>query len=66
MNLTNLDMDVLRTLTVAMDLGGFAKAAARLGRSQSAVSLQMRRLEERVGRTLFRKEGRGLDRKSVV
>ena len=60
MNLTNLDMDVLRTLTVAMDLGGFAKAAVRLGRSQSAVSLQMRRLEDRVGRALFRKEGRGL------
>lgn len=60
MQLANLDMDVLRTLTVAMDLGGFGKAAERLGRSQSAVSLQMRRLEERVGRPLFRREGRGL------
>jgi DNA-binding transcriptional LysR family regulator len=44
----------------AADLGGFGKAAQRLGRSQSAVSLQMRRLEERVGRPLFRREGRGL------
>ena len=60
MQLANLDMDVLRTLAVAMDLGGFARAAERLGRSQSAVSLQMRRLEERVGRPLFRKQGRGL------
>jgi DNA-binding transcriptional LysR family regulator len=60
MQLANLDMDVLRTLAVAMDLGGFAKAAERLGRSQSAVSLQMQRLEERVGRPLFRKQGRGL------
>ena len=60
MILANLDMDVLRTLAVAMDLGGFAKAADRLGRSQSAVSLQMRRLEERVGRPLFRRQGRGL------
>jgi DNA-binding transcriptional LysR family regulator len=60
MQLANLDMDVLRTLAVAMDLGGFGKAAERLGRSQSAVSLQMRRLEERVGRPLFRREGRGL------
>lgn len=60
MDLPNLDMDVLRTLAVAMDLGGFAKAADRLGRSQSAVSLQMRRLEERVGRALFRRQGRGL------
>jgi DNA-binding transcriptional LysR family regulator len=58
--LANLDMDVLRTLAVAMDLGGFGKAAERLGRSQSAVSLQMRRLEERVGRPLFRRAGRGL------
>jgi DNA-binding transcriptional LysR family regulator len=60
MQLTNLDMDVLRTLAVAMDLGGFAKAALRLGRSQSAVSLQMRRLEERIGRPLFRRAGRKL------
>lgn len=60
MQLANLDIDVLRTLTVAMDLGGFGKAAERLGRSQSAVSLQMRRLEERVGRPLFRREGRRL------
>ena len=60
MQLANLDMDVLRTLAVAMDLGGFAKAADRLGRSQSAVSLQMRKLEERVGRPLFRRQGRGL------
>ena len=60
MQLANLDMDVLRTLAVAMDLGGFSKAAEWLGRSQSAVSLQMRRLEERVGRPLFRREGRGL------
>ncbi|HUI18130.1 MAG TPA: LysR substrate-binding domain-containing protein [Alphaproteobacteria bacterium] len=60
MILANLDMDVLRTLAVAMDLGGFAKAGERLGRSQSAVSLQMRKLEERVGRPLFRRQGRGL------
>jgi DNA-binding transcriptional LysR family regulator len=60
MAIINLDMDVLRTLAVAMDIGGFGKAAERLGRSQSAVSLQMRRLEERVGKPLFRREGRGL------
>ncbi|GGF32291.1 LysR family transcriptional regulator [Aliidongia dinghuensis] len=60
MRLTNLDMDVLRTLVTAIELGGFARAAARLGRSQSAVSLQMRRLEEQLGATLLRKQGRGL------
>jgi len=57
---TNLDMDVLRTLVVAIDMGGFARAANRLGRSQSAVSLQMKKLEDQVGKTLFRKSGRGL------
>jgi DNA-binding transcriptional LysR family regulator len=60
MSLANLDMDVLRTLAVAMELGGFARAAERLGRSQSAVSLQMRRLEGQLGQKLFRKQGRGL------
>jgi len=57
---TNLDMGVLRTLAVAMELGSFARAAERLGRTQSAVSLQMRRLEAQFGQTLFRKQGRGL------
>jgi DNA-binding transcriptional LysR family regulator len=60
MALTNLDMDVLRTLAVAMERGSFAQAAERLGRSQSAVSLQMRKLEGQVGQTLFRKAGRHL------
>ncbi|MBV8169005.1 MAG: LysR family transcriptional regulator [Alphaproteobacteria bacterium] len=60
MVLTNLDMDVLRTLAVAMERGSFAQAAQRLGRSQSAVSLQMRKLEGQIGQTLFRKAGRGL------
>src|SRR5262249_43010260 len=56
----NLDLDVLRTLAVAMDLGSFARAAERLGRSQSAVSLQMRRLEAQVGRPVLSKRGRGV------
>jgi DNA-binding transcriptional LysR family regulator len=56
----NLDMDVLRTLATGMELGSFARAAERLGRSQSAISLQLKKLEEQVGRPLLRKEGRGL------
>ena len=56
----NLDMDVLRTLVTAQHLGSFNRAADRLGRSQSAVSQQMRKLEEQVGETLFQKQGRGL------
>jgi DNA-binding transcriptional LysR family regulator len=57
---TNLDMDVLRTLVIATDLGGFGKAANRLGRTQSAISLQMKKLEEQVGQSLFRRNGRGV------
>lgn len=55
---TNLDMDVLRALVIAMENGGFARAAERLGRTQSAISLQMKKLEEQVGQPLFRKAGR--------
>jgi DNA-binding transcriptional LysR family regulator len=57
---TNLDIDILRTLVTAQQLGGFNRAAQRVGRSQSAVSQQIRRLEEQLGKPLFRKQGRGL------
>ena len=60
MDQTNLDIDILRTLITAQRLGGFNRAAQRVGRSQSAVSQQIRRLEEQLGKQMFRKEGRGL------
>jgi len=60
MRFQNLDLDTLRTLVVATDLGGYSQAAKRLGRSPSAISLQMKRLQEDVGVPLFRKSGRGL------
>ena len=56
----NLDMDVLRTFVTGFELGSFARAAERLGRSQSAVSTQLRKLEEQVGQPLVQKAGRGL------
>jgi DNA-binding transcriptional LysR family regulator len=56
----NLDLDTLRTLVVAHDLGGLAQAADRLGRTPSAISLQMKRLQEDLGSPIFRKHGRGL------
>jgi DNA-binding transcriptional LysR family regulator len=59
MDLTNLDLDTLRTLIVANDLGGYRQAAKRLSRTPSAISLQMKRLQEDIGATLFRKDGRG-------
>jgi DNA-binding transcriptional LysR family regulator len=57
---TNLDTDILRTLVTARQLGGFNRAAQQVGRSQSAVSQQIRKLEEQVGQPLFRREGRSL------
>ncbi len=56
----NIDMDVLRTFVTGIDLGSFAKAADRLGRSPSAVSLQLRKLEDQIGQPLVRKQGRKL------
>lgn len=56
----NLDMAVLRTLVTAQQLGSFNRAAGQIGRSQSAVSQQIRKLEEQMGEPLFRKQGRDL------
>jgi DNA-binding transcriptional LysR family regulator len=57
---TNLDLDTLRTLAVAHDLGGLAQAAAHLGRTPSALSLQVKRLQDSLGVPIFRKRGRRL------
>lgn len=57
---TNLDLDTLRTLAVAHDRGGLAQAAEHLGRTPSAISLQMKRLQDHLGTPIFRKRGRGL------
>ena len=55
-----LDLDLLRTLQLAMQSGSFKQAAELVGRTQSAVSLQMKRLELQVGVPLFRRDGRSL------
>lgn len=55
-----LDLDVLRSFTTGIELGSFAKAADRLGRSTSAVSAQIKKLEEQNGTAIFRRAGRGL------
>ena len=56
----NLDIDVLRTFVTGVELGSFAQAADRLGRSPAAVSAQLRKLESQVEQTLFVKSGRKL------
>lgn len=55
------DIDVLRTFSTGIALGSYARAADKLGRSTSAVSAQLKKLESQAGTVLFRKAGRGLE-----
>ena len=50
---TTLDIDTLRALVAIVALKSFSRAAEQLGRSQSAISLQIARLEAVVGHPLL-------------
>ncbi|KAA2237126.1 LysR substrate-binding domain-containing protein [Salinarimonas soli] len=55
------DLDLLRTFVAIADNGGFTRAAERVGRTQSTVSLQIRKLEDGLGRRVFERDpGRDL------
>lgn len=56
----NFDIDLLRSLVALVDLGSLALAAERVGRTQAALSLQMRKLEEQAGEALFSRATRKL------
>jgi DNA-binding transcriptional LysR family regulator len=56
--LTNLPTDLMRTFIAVVELGGYSKAGAVLGRSQPAISLQIGRLEDLVRTPLLQQEGR--------
>lgn len=56
----HFDLDALRSFVLGVDLGGFARAADRVGRSPSAVSAQLRKLEEQIGAPILKKSGRSL------
>jgi DNA-binding transcriptional LysR family regulator len=58
--LVNLDIDLLRAFVTVIETGSFNRAAALLGRSQPAVSLQIRRLEEQLRGPLFDRGARGV------
>jgi len=53
-----MDIDQLRTFVAIAETGSFTKAAEIVHKTQSAVSMQMRKLEERVGRPIFLRDGR--------
>lgn len=50
----------LKTFLVAAELGSFSAAGAKLGLTQSAVSIQMKRLEADLGCPLFRRSGKAI------
>lgn len=59
--MVNIDIDLLRTLLVVAHTRSFTGAGERLLRTQSAISLQIKRLEDLIGRTLVeRGKGREL------
>lgn len=60
MRTINLPTDLLRTFVAVYDAGGYTKAGEIVGRTQPAVSLQMRRLEELFGAKLISQQGRNL------
>jgi DNA-binding transcriptional LysR family regulator len=55
-----LDLDLLRTFVFVAETGSLSQAAARVLRTQSAVSMQMQRLEGMVGKALLERSGRGV------
>jgi len=52
-----LSLDNLRTFVTVVDVGGYAKAGEKIGLSQPAVSLQIKRLEQQLSKRLFAKQG---------
>ncbi|ODT74451.1 MAG: LysR family transcriptional regulator [Pelagibacterium sp. SCN 64-44] len=49
------ELDLLRTLLAVADNGGFTRAGERVGKTQSTVSLQIQKLEKRLGKRLFKR-----------
>jgi DNA-binding transcriptional LysR family regulator len=60
MHAANLDIDLLRSFAAVADTGSFTAAAELVARTQSAVSVQVKRLEEIVGRRVFERTSRSL------
>ncbi len=56
----NLDLTALRSFVAVADSGGVTRAAGFLNLTQSAVSMQIKRLEDQLGLTLFDRSGRGV------
>ncbi|MDP2781161.1 LysR family transcriptional regulator [Devosia sp.] len=55
-----LDLDQLQSFCAIADCGSFTEAARRVNKTQSAVSMQIKRLEDRLGQSLLARKGRGV------
>ncbi|WDR02503.1 LysR family transcriptional regulator [Devosia algicola] len=55
-----LDLDQLQSFCAIADCGSFTEAARRVNKTQSAVSMQIKRLEERIGQPLLSRDGRSV------
>ncbi|CCN50067.1 putative Transcriptional regulator, LysR family [Vibrio nigripulchritudo MADA3029] len=56
-----MDIEALRSFLAFVDTGSFTRAAKQTFKTQSAVSMQMKRLESELGKPLFEKQGRNLN-----
>ena len=56
----NLDLTALRSFVTVAETGGVTKAAHQLHLTQSAVSMQLKRLEESLNQPLLDRSGRGV------
>lgn len=57
---TLLELDVLRTFVAIADTGSFTAAAATVFRTPSAVSMQIKKLEEMLGRAVLSRDARSV------
>jgi DNA-binding transcriptional LysR family regulator len=55
-----LEIDLLRSFALIAEVRSLSRAAERIGRTQSALSQQIKRLEEIVDQPLFQRTGRGV------
>uniref|UniRef100_UPI00372D6395 LysR family transcriptional regulator n=1 Tax=Piscinibacter sakaiensis TaxID=1547922 RepID=UPI00372D6395 len=56
----HLDLDLLRSFVAIAETGTLGRAAARVGRTQAALSMQVRKLETLLDQPLLLRSGRGV------
>jgi DNA-binding transcriptional LysR family regulator len=56
----HFDPETLAAFVAVVDTGSFTAAAARLGKTQAAISIALTRFEERLGRRLLERKPRGV------